>query len=197
MAGICIGHRWHRESGEAMRASETNSACVPLCLWLLREATATATWQKYLFICLAVFLRLSAGMWLASTPSTHSWPPPAAVCACVSRLRLGLPLCGASSGARFVVVVVVVVVLTRSPFCRHDLLDSRVRDSLLAALFAQLRPSTPPRVPPCHGTRHSAVGRASRPSLTSLASLSLGACVSFIYDYLCTTCFVFIACRCR
>lgn len=73
MAGICIGHRapgiGHRESGEAMRASETNSACAPLCLWLLREATATATWQKYLFICLAVFLRLSAGMCLASTPS--------------------------------------------------------------------------------------------------------------------------------
>lgn len=115
---------------------------------------------------------------------------PAAVCACVSRLRLGLPLCGASSGARFVVVVV----LTRSPFRRHDLLDSRVRDSLLAALFAQLRPSTLSRTPLPLGIEQSAeaVARLSR-----LASLSLGACVSFIYDYLCTTCFVFIACRCR
>lgn len=175
MAGICIGHR---ESGEAMRASETNSACAPLCLWLLREATATATWQKYLFICLAVFLRLSAGMCLASTPVPA---PPAAVCACVSRLRLrlGLPLCGASSGARFVVVVVVVVVLTRSPFRRHDLLDSRVRDSLLAALFAQLRPSTLSRTPLPLGTEQSAEAVARRSSLAS--RVSLARCLRLVY----------------
>lgn len=112
----------------------------------------------------------------------HPLPaPPAAVCACVSRLRLrlGLPLCGASSGARFVVVVVVVVVLTRSPFRRHDLLDSRVRDSLLAALFAQLRPSTLSRTPLPLGTEQSAEAVARRSSLAS--RVSLARCLRLVY----------------
>lgn len=181
MAGI-----GHRESGEAMRASETNSACAPLCLWLLREATATATWQKYLFICLPVFLRLSAGMCLASTPSR----PRLQLCVLVYH--------DCDSGCLCVALALALTswswswsCLLAPPFADTTCLIL-VLETLCWLLF--LPNCAPAPFPYPFATRHCAVGRGSRSSLTSL---SLGACVSFIYDYLCTTCFVFIACRCR
>lgn len=130
-----------------------------------------------------------------------AWPPPP------SRPRLQLCVlvyhdCDCDSGCLCVALALALAswspswswsCLLAPPFADTTCLIL-VLETLLAALFAQLRPSTLSRTPLPLGTEQSAeaVARLSR-----LASLSLGACVSFIYDYLCTTCFVFIACRCR
>lgn len=169
MAGI-----GHRASGVGRgNASERDKQClcapVPLAAAWSDSYSYMAKVSFYLLGCVSTIV-------CRDVLGLHPLPaPPAAVCACVSRLRLGLLLCGASSGARFVVVAV--VVLTRSPFRRHDLLDSRVRDSLLAALFAQLRPSTLP-VPLCH----SALCSRQRQSLVS--RVSLARCLRLVYLWL-------------
>lgn len=162
-----------------MRASETNSACAPLCLWLLREATATATWQKYLFICLAVFLRLSAGMCLASTPSRPRLQLCVLVyhdcdcdsgCLCVA---LALALASWSSSWSWSCLLV-------PPFADTTCLIL-VLETLCWLLFLPNCAPAPSPAPLCHSALSSRQRQSLVSRLSRLSRVSLARCLRLVY----------------
>lgn len=119
-------------------------------------------------------------------------PPPIPrlqLCVLVSRLRLGLCLC----------VALELALASSSTSSWSCLLAPPLADTTCFILscyrlfarcsFCPTALAALPLLVPLSVVRYS--------SLSLSLSLALAACVSFIYDYLCTTCFVFIACRCR
>lgn len=197
MAGICIGHR---ASGIGSRARQCERArqTVPV------RPCASGCCVKRQLQLHGKSIFLSAWLCFYDCLQGCAWPPPP------SRPRLQLCVlvyhdCDCDSGCLCVALALALASWSSSwswscllapPFADTTCLIL-VLETLCWLLFLPNCAPAPSPAPLCHSALSSRQRQSLVARLSRLASLSLGACVSFIYDYLCTTCFVFIACRCR